>query len=279
MTKTPKPEPLFATSKDGTRIAYDKLGAGPPLLIVNGAMSVRTFSFAQKMADALAKHFTVYNYDRRGRGDSGDTKPYAVEKEIEDVAALAKAAGGKPFVFGLSSGAGLALEAAAAGVPMAGLFAYEPPYINALPGERADPQYQANLDAYIAKGQRDEAVAYFMRFVGVPGFAVAIMKLLPMWKVMRSVAHTLPYDARIMGSFDVPAQRFGAIKVPLIAAAGSKTTPGLKAGAQKVAAAVPGAQFRLLDKQTHGLKPAAAAQALVEAFARQPLPLPPVRKA
>lgn len=255
------------TSKDGTAIAYDVLGQGPPLVVVNGALGVRTFSFSQKFADELAKSFTVHNYDRRGRGDSTDNQPYSVQKEVEDLAALCKAAGGKPFVLGQSSGAALALEAAAAGVPMAGLLAYEPPYTQADPNGKTDPDFQRNLDRFIAAGQRDEAVTYFMRTVGVPGFGIAIMRLFPMWKVMRGVAHTLPYDARVMGGFGVPADRFARIKVPTLVAAGAKTTPTLKLAAQAVAKAVPGARYQEVAKSNHAIKAQAIAPVLTT-FAR-----------
>jgi pimeloyl-ACP methyl ester carboxylesterase len=255
------------TSRDGTRIAYDVLGQGPPLVIVNGALSVRTFTFARKMAEELAKSFRVYNYDRRGRGDSTDTQPYSVQREVEDLAAVCKAAGGKPYVFGQSSGAALALEAAASGVPMAGLLAYEPPYTRADPDDKTDAAgFEPTLKAFVAKGQRDQAVAYFMRTVGVPGFAVAIMKLLPMWKVMRGVAHTLPYDAAVMAGFAVPTARLAKVQVPTWLVAGAKTTPSLKLAAAAAAKAVPGAQHRVLPKSNHGVKPAAIAPLLAEAF-------------
>jgi pimeloyl-ACP methyl ester carboxylesterase len=261
-------------SKDGTRIAYDVLGQGPPLVIVNGALSVRTFTFARKMAEELSKSFRVYSYDRRGRGDSTDTQPYAVAREVEDLAAVCQAAGGKPFVFGLSSGAALALEAAASGVPMAGLLAYEPPYTQADPNDKTDAAgFEPTLKAYIAKGQRDAAVAYFMRTVGVPGFAVRIMKLLPMWKVMRGVAHTLPYDAAVMDGFKVPTARLAKVKVPTWLVAGEKTTPSLKMAAAAAAKAVPGAQHRLLPKSNHGVKPAAIAPLLREYFGAAPRPV------
>lgn len=254
-------------SKDGTRIAYDALGQGPPLVIVNGALGVRTFTFVRKMAEELAKSFRVYNYDRRGRGDSNDTPPYSVQKEVEDLAAVCKAAGGKPYVFGMSSGAALALEAAAAGVPMAGLLAYEPPFIRANPRETADTaNYARTVQGFIGRGQRDEAVAYFMRFVGVPSFAVPVMRLLPMWKVMRGAAHTLPYDAAILGSFEVPSARLEKIKVPTWVVAGAKTTPSLKLATEAAAKAVPGAQHRILPKSSHGVKPAAIAPLLRECF-------------
>lgn len=254
------------TSKDGTRIVYDRLGVGPPLVIVNGALSVRDFTFARKMAEALAASFTVYNYDRRGRGDSGDTKPYSVQKEIDDLAAVCKAAGGKPFVVGQSSGAALALEAAAAGVPMAGLYAYEPPYVKAHAPDAIDPQYEQKVDAFVAANDRDGAVSYFMRTVGVPGFGVAIMRVLPMWKTMRGVAHTLPYDARCMDGFSVPAQRLAKIKVPTTVGAGEKTTPALKSAAKATAAAIPQGKAETVPKSNHGVKPKAMLPALVAAF-------------
>ena len=255
----------FVTSKDGIRIAYDRLGSGPPLVIVNGALSVRSFAFSRKMAEELAKSFTVYNYDRRGRGDSGDHADYGVQKEVEDLAALCAAAGGKPFVVGQSSGAALALEAAAAGVPMAGLYAYEPPFTQEDPNGKTDPDFRERLEAFRANGQRDEAVAYFMRTVGMPGFAVAVMKLFPMWKTMRGVAHTLPYDAAVMDGFRVPA-RYAKVKVPTVVAFGSKTAPPLKAGARAVAAKVPKARLEEVPKANHGIKPQAMRPALERAF-------------
>jgi pimeloyl-ACP methyl ester carboxylesterase len=256
----------FVTSKDGTKIAYDRLGQGPPLLIVNGAMSVRSFVFARKMAEELAKDYTVYNYDRRGRGESTDTAPYSVKKEIDDIAALAQAAGGKPFVVGFSSGAALALEAAAAGVPMAGLYAYEPPYVKAHAPDAIDPAYETKVKALVAADDRDGAVKLFMRTVGVPGFGVAIMRILPMWKVMRGVAHTLPYDARCMDGFEVPASRLAKIKVPTVVGAGEKTTPALKSAAKAVSAAVPNARLDVVARSNHGVKPQAMRSVLAAAF-------------
>ena len=258
---------LYNTApKDGTAIAYDVRGQGPPLVVANGALSVRTFSFSQKFADAVAVGYTVYNYDRRGRGDSEDRQPYSVQREVEDLAAVCQAAGGRPFVFGQSSGAALALEAAAAGVPMAGLVAYEPPYTKADPNGKTDPDFQKNLDRFAAAGQRDEAVTYFMRTVGVPGFGIAVMRLFPMWKTMRGVAHTLPYDARVMDGFAVPEERFARIRCPTVLAAGAKTTPTLKLAAQAVAKAVPGATYQEVPKSNHGIKGQAILPVLDAAF-------------
>ena len=255
----------FVTSKDGTRIAYDRLGVGPPLVIVNGALGVRSFAFARRMAQELALDFTVYDYDRRGRGDSGDHPRFAVQKEVEDLAALCAAAGGRPFVVGQSSGAALALEAAAAGVPMAGLYAYEPPYVQEHAPDAIDPEYGRKVGGLVEAGDRSGAVSLFMRTVGVPGFGVAIMRLMPMWKVMMGVAHTLPYDAAVMGDFHVPA-RLAQSKVPTVVGFGAKTTPALKSGARAVAAKVPGARLDEVPKANHGIKPTSMRPALVAAF-------------
>lgn len=244
----------FVTSKDGTRIAYDKVGTGPTLLIVNGAMGFRGNSFAKKFQAEFAKHFTVIDYDRRGRGESGDTKPYSVQREVEDIAALVHGPGaGKCMVFAQSSGAALALEAAVSGVTMAKLFAYEPPYMVGNPPDRPAPDFREHLEGLIAQERRDEAVTYFMTTVGVPRFAVRIMRLFPFWKDLRSTAHTLPYDAAVMAGFDFPTKRLTAIKVPVVAIAGEKTTPTLKRSVDEVAKTVPGAQRRVAPKMGHAV--------------------------
>ena len=253
-------------SRDGTRITYDCVGSGPPLILVSGALGLRKSSFVQPWVKALAQHFTVYNYDRRGRGDSGDAKSYTVQQEIEDLAAMSQAAGGAPFVWGISSGAALALEAAAAGVPMAKLAAYEPPYMVGDVDRRPDADYEERMKALVAGGRRDDAVKYFMRTVGVPGWVVAIMRLFPFWKDMRAAAHTLPYDAAVMGGFRLPTERLARIHTSTVVMSGEKSPPALRTGAEATARAVPGAQLRVLAKQNHGVKAAALAPALRETF-------------
>src|SRR5918992_380946 len=156
----------FAASRDGTRIAYHTVGSGPILLVVNGALGYRDMSFAKQLTNQLAKYFTVIDYDRRGRGESGDQRTYSVEREIEDIAALVEqAAGGPCYVFAQSSGAALALRAAAAGVSMKALVAYEPPYMIGNPEDRPAADYGERLGALIAAGRRDDAVKLFMRTV------------------------------------------------------------------------------------------------------------------
>ena len=247
-------------SKDGTLIAYEKAGSGPPLVLVDGALCSRQFGPMPKLAPLLASRFTVYWYDRRGRGESGDTRPYAREREIEDVAALIQAAGGSAFVVGLSSGAALALEAAASGLPVTKVAAYEPPY---MPG---GANHQARLSELIEAGRRGDAVKYFMRdMVGMPGFVIVLMQLMFwVWPKLKAVAHTLPYDAAVMGDYQVPAARFAAIRAPALVMHGSKTDPRLMKAARSVAEAVPHAQHRVLEGQTHNVDPRVLAPALFD---------------
>ncbi|MES2154574.1 MAG: alpha/beta hydrolase [bacterium] len=249
------------TSKDGTRLAYEIVGSGPALVFVWGALGVRDSPFTRRMREELAKSFTVYDYDRRGRGESGDTKPFAVQREVEDLAAICQAAGGKPFVCATSSGAALALEAAAAGVPMRMLAAHEPPYVTDM-----DPEYERKVNDLVAAGKRDQAVVLFMRTVGVPGFMIPFMRMMKFWKTAVAAAHTLPYDAAALNGFKVPTARFGRIKTPVVVLWGTKSPASLQKAAQDAAAAIPGAATKVLPKQNHGVKPAALRPALVEAF-------------
>jgi pimeloyl-ACP methyl ester carboxylesterase len=251
-------------SRDGTRIAYEARGAGPAVILVDGALCSRGFGPTPKLVPLLAPHFTVYAYDRRGRGQSGDTAPYAREREVDDLAALIEAAGGSAALVGFSSGAALALEAAASGLRVRKVAAYEPPYIAAKGA--APPPHEARLREFIAAGRRSEAVQYFMRdMVAVPAPAVIFMRLMRwVWKKLEAVAHTLPYDAAVMGDFVVPRARLAAIGVPTLAMNGSKTTPALKSAARAVAEAVPGAQHRVLEGQDHNASPQALTPVLVE---------------
>jgi pimeloyl-ACP methyl ester carboxylesterase len=252
-------------SKDGTAIAYERSGRGPALILVDGAMCSRSFGPMPKLAPLLAPHFTVYTYDRRGRGESTDTAPYAKEREVEDIAALIREAGGSASLVGLSSGGALALEAAAAGLPIEKVAAYEPPFVGD-GGRPGGAGHEAELGRRIAAGDRGGAIKYFMRdMVGVPAPVVVMMKLMPwIWRKLKAVAHTLPYDAAVMNGFVVPASRLAAIKVPTLVLHGSKTDARLKQAAEAVAGAVPGARQRALDGQTHNVKPSVLTPAVVE---------------
>jgi pimeloyl-ACP methyl ester carboxylesterase len=251
------------TSRDGTRVAYDRSGSGPALILVDGALCSRAFGPMPKLASVLGTRFTVYTYDRRGRGESADTPPYEVEREIEDLEALIREAGGAASLLGLSSGAALALEAAAAGLPLDRVVAYEPPYVNDGSGANG---HEARLHALVASGDRAGAVKYFMRaMVGVPAPFVVMMQLMPwVWPRMKAVAHTLPYDAAVMRGFQVPAARLASIRVPVLAAHGSKTDPRLIQATRAVAEAVPGARLHALEGQTHNVRPDVLAPVVLE---------------
>src|SRR4051794_17821179 len=185
----------FVTSADGTRIAYEKAGNGPVVVLVDGAFGNRGFG-PSKLAAELAGDFTVFTYDRRGRNESGDTAPYAVERELEDLGAVVEAAGGSASGFGISSGAALTLEAAAAGVRgIERIALYEPPFIVDDSRTPVPAEFDAKVAAALATDQRGEAVRLFMRdAVQVPYPMVAAMRFMPMWRKLKAVAHTLPYD-------------------------------------------------------------------------------------
>lgn len=253
-------------SKDGTEIAFERSGTGPAVILVDGALCSRAFGPSAKLAPLLAKRFTIFTYDRRGRNDSGDTMPYAKERELEDLGALIRVAGGKAHLVGLSSGAALALEAAASGLPVDRVVAYEPPYVDE-GAPRDGGAHRLALEKLIADDRRGDAVAYFMRdMVGAPGFVVVMMKLMPwVWRKLKSVAHTLPYDAAVMGDFTVPKARLSAIAVPTLVCNGGKTDARLKIAARVAVAAIPGAQHRELEGQNHAVKPEALTP-VVEAY-------------
>jgi pimeloyl-ACP methyl ester carboxylesterase len=256
-------------SRDGTRIAFERHGAGPALILVDGALCSRAFGPMPKLAALLAKHFTVYMYDRRGRGESGDTHPYAKEREVEDIAALIEAAGGKAFLLGLSSGAALALEATASGLNVARLVAYEPPFMVDDGGHHARANHENRLRELVAAGQRSDAVRYFMRdMVGIPAPFVFMMRLMRgMWRKLEAVAHTLPYDAAVMGDWSVPARRLAAISTPTLAVDGEKSDLRLRRAVEAVARAIPTAKHLTLKGQTHNVNPAALTPAVVEFLA------------
>lgn len=253
------------TSKDGTSIAFETHGQGPALILVDGALCSRRFGPMPKLAELFAAHFKVFMYDRRGRGDSGNVKPYAPEREVDDIAALIQAAGGSAAALGLSSGGALALSAAAAGLPLTRVVAYEPPFVEADSSTRGQ-QHQANLEALVAKDDRGGAVRYFMGpMVGVPAAVVFMMQLMPwVWPKLKAVAHTLPHDAAILGDFRVPKARLSQIKIPTLIMHGGKTDERLKQAAISAAAAVRGARHEVLPGQTHNVSGAALLPAVRE---------------
>ncbi|MEP6478050.1 MAG: alpha/beta hydrolase [Rhodoglobus sp.] len=256
------------TSTDGTVIAYEKVGTGPALVLVDGALCSRDFGPCRSLANHLADHFTVYFYDRRGRGESGDVQPYSAEKEYQDLEAVIGAAGGDAYVTGFSSGAAIALQAAASGVAMRKLASYEAPYVGLNQVNGKDVDYLARLNELLAKGDRGGAVGFFMvKMVGGPFFLPLMMKLMPkVWKQLQAVAHTLPYDATVLGDFTVPRSTLAKITVPTLVMGGSKAKPNMAAAVQGVADAVPGSVHHTLAGQTHQVADAAIAPELIEFF-------------
>ena len=258
-------------SRDGTAIAFERMGSGSPLILVDGALCSRAFGPMPKLAPLLAQTFRVYMYDRRGRGESADTRPYSKEREVEDLEALIGEAGGSAFVLGLSSGAGLALEAAASGLAIEKLAVYEPPYMvsPADSARHAKANHQSQLERLLAAGRRGDAVKYFMRdMVGVPAIFVFMMRFMPgVWSKLEAAASTLPYDAAIMGDFSLPEQRLAAVRTRTLVIGGGKSEARLRAAVEAAARAVPNAQLRTLAGQTHNVKPEVLTPVVTEFFA------------
>jgi pimeloyl-ACP methyl ester carboxylesterase len=218
-----------------------------------------------KIAELLQQHFTVYLYDRRGRGESGDTQPYAKAREVEDIEALIAAAGGSAFAVGLSSGAALALEAAASGLALTKLAVYEPPYMVDDP-RFAERDHAGKLRELVAAGQRGAAVKYFMRMVNVPAPFIFMMQLMRgMWRKLQAVAHTLPYDMAIMGDWQIPA-RLQGLKTPTLAMYGGKTETRLKRSVEELVKVLPNVRQQILPGQTHNVGAAVLVPALVAYF-------------
>jgi pimeloyl-ACP methyl ester carboxylesterase len=254
-------------SRDGTTIAYDRLGAGPPVILVDGAFCSRAFGPMPKLAPLLARDFTVFIYDRRGRGASGDTAPYAVEREIDDIDALIREAGGSAFVYAISSGAALALEAAATGLSITKLALYEAPFMVGTPAHRPPVNHHAQLVQLIAEGRRGDAVRFYMRdVIGLPGWLVTVFRFLPMWSKLKAIAPTLAYDSAIMGDFSLPARRAASLSMPTLVISGDKSFPVLREAAQRLSEVIPGARLRTLPGQTHNVAAAALAPVLKEFF-------------
>jgi pimeloyl-ACP methyl ester carboxylesterase len=252
------------TSKDGTTIAFDRLGDGPPVILVCGGSTDRMAN--APLATLLASQLTVLNYDRRGRGDSGDTPPYEVEREVEDIAAVIDAAGGSAFLYGTSSGAVLALEAAASGLPVTKLALWEPPFI--LDENRRPPADTARTyRELVAAGRRGDAVEYFMaKVVGLPPEFVAQARSQPFWEAQEALAHTLAYDATIMGDYSLPTERAAAVTVPTLVLNGGASFPGMAEAAQAFADLLPHGQRRTLEGQGHDVDPSVLAPVLEEFF-------------
>lgn len=259
------------TSKDGTLIAFSKIGQGAPLILVDGAMCYRGFGPMPKLAPLLAPHFTVYSYDRRGRGESGDTRPYAVTREVEDIEALINQAGGSAYVFGVSSGAALALEAANYGLSIPKLALFEAPFIVDDSRTPIPSDFLERLNALVASERRGDAVELFMKLVGVPAIFIAIMRFTPAWSKLKAIAHTLPYDITIVQDNQrgksLPVRRWEFATVPTAVLEGGKSPEWMRNAMRELAQGLPNATLRTLEGQTHMVKPKVLAPALKEFFA------------
>ena len=254
------------TSKDGTTIAFDRLGDGPPVVLVSGG-SVDRGSNAS-LADVLARRFTVFNYDRRGRGPSGDTQPYAIQREIEDIDAVIGAAGGSAGLYGSSSGAALALEATAAGVPVTKLALWEPPYIVGEGRPRPDPDTASIYRKFVGEGRRGDAVEYFMaKVVGMPAEFVGFARSQPWWPAQEALAHTLAYDAEIMGDYSIPTDRVARVAVPTLVLTGGASFDWMVETAQAIVAALPNGRHQSLEGQSHDVSADVLGPVLAEFFA------------
>jgi pimeloyl-ACP methyl ester carboxylesterase len=259
------------TSRDGTTIAYETTGTGPPLILVDGALCYRDFGPSRKLAEQLAGDFTVITYDRRGRGESGDGLTYAVEREVEDLEALIEAAGGSAHVYGISSGAALALDAAQRDIGVERLALYEAPFIVDDGRAPIDPDYVSRLNGFLVAGRPGDAVRLFMRQVGMPALLVKLMRFMPAWPKLKGVAHTLPYDGAVMqGTQDgrpLPEGRWSDVTMPTLVVAGGKSDPWMHHGMRALADALPDVRFETLAGQNHMVKPRALAPVLAEFFA------------
>jgi pimeloyl-ACP methyl ester carboxylesterase len=255
-------------SSDGTPIAFDRLGDGPPVIAVCGAMCDR--ALMRPTAEELAKHFTVINYDRRGRGDSGDTAPYAIEREIQDLEVLVAEADGTTSVYGHSSGAGLALYAAAAGVPIARLVLHEPPYApDSEEWKRISREYGEKLEAILSQGRRGDAVELFFTTTGMPQEMVDGMRRTPRWAELEAMAPTLAYDSEIMGDGaggTVATGLLGAVATPTLVLSGGESPDWMVDVGQQVADALPNGRHEVLEGQEHVVPPEILVPVLAEFF-------------
>ena len=255
------------TSSDGTTIAFERLGDGPAVIVVGGQLADRALT--RPTAEELAKHFAVFNYDRRGRGDSA---PYAVEREIEDLGALIEEAGGTASMYGHSSGVALALHAAAAGLPIPKLVLHEPPY-NPEGDEgrqRATRKEAEHIETLLAEDRHGDAVEYFLRSIGIPQEMVDEMRHTPRWAELEAMAPTMAYDSAVMDDISrggtIPADLFEAVTVSTLVLVGGASPEWMIDVGKQVAKAMPNGRYRVLEGQEHVVPPEVLVPVLEELF-------------
>ena len=257
------------TSKDGTTIAYDQSGKGPVVILVDGALQYRAFDQGMaELADLLSKHFTVIHYDRRGRGDSGDSQAYELEREIEDIEAIIDESGGSAFLYGISSGAALAMEATIKlGDKVKKLAMYEAPYNDDDDARQGWKEYRKKLMELVKEGRKRDAVGHFMMLVGMSPDQLEGVHQHPMWPLWEAVGLTLAYDAIAMGEdSSLPTARAAMVTAPTLVMNGSDSFPFMYATAVALAIAIPNAEHHTLEGQTHEVDSKALAPVLTEFF-------------
>jgi pimeloyl-ACP methyl ester carboxylesterase len=251
------------TSADGTVVAFDQVGAGPPLIMVVGAFNTRATT--APLAAALQERFTVFNYDRRGRGDSGDAPSYSVGREIDDLEAVIAQAGGSAAVFGYSSGANLALQAVARGAAISELVLYEPPFVVGDRWPRPPADLAEQIAGLIAAGRRGDAVELFQtKAVGMPEEVVTQMRHAPFRPALEEIAHTLVYDATIIGDLSLPTELLASIHTPSLVIEGEKSAPLMREAARAVADTLPNGRRSTIADAAHEISPRATAAVLEE---------------
>jgi len=261
----------FTISKDGTKIAYSQTGTGEPLVLVDGAFCHGKFGANKKLPQHLSQHFTVYSYDRRGKGESGNTLPYSVEKEYEDLQAVIHEAGGNAYVYGISSGAALVLEAANHGVIIKKMALYEAPFITDNSRKPLPENYFDTITNMVEQGNNGKALEHFFKTgIEVPAFGVLMMKLMPAWNQMKKLAPTLIYDNKILGDTG-SGKSFGKgkwknVTQPALILSGSKSAAWSQSSMQHLATVLRNATYRSLTGQTHIVNPKILAQELIDFF-------------
>lgn len=261
-----KQDTKYVISKDGTKIAYDVTGSGPVMIYITGATCFRNFFPILDDVKILSKNLTVYNYDRRGRGDSSDTMPYSIEKEIEDLEALIQVVGSKVFLYGHSSGAILALNAALKlRKTIEKIVVYDPPYVHT---EKEKFNYQdlaKNVLIKLSEGKNKHAMRKFLVGIGMPKFFVWLLPLFPGWKTMHTLAPTLAYDIELSKDYP-PIELFRKIHIPTLVLVGSKSPERIRTSGTQIAAAISNSDFKEMQGQDHMVSAKALLPILVQFF-------------
>lgn len=256
-------------SQDGTRIVFDRAGEGPAVILVGGGLDDRNSTTAGRpLAAPLSRTCTVYAYDRRGRGESGDTQPYAVAREVEDLAVLIEEAGGSAMVYGMSAGCALAIEAAASGLSIGKLALYEPPFAPPLTAGPL-PEYAKTLNTLLAEGRRSDALILFMRRAGLPDPLIEQIRESPQFEYAQTLAPSLAYDSLVMNDMNgalVPADRLARIDVSTRVFVGGASLDWWHDTARAVVDALPDGSYEIVEDQTHDVNPEILAPVLSKFF-------------